>query len=77
MSDFLDLAAARASGELKGTVSSSIKVISGLEMSTRSGLEVVVLMSVGTSIYTILEHELVAVASSLAYKPSTSSRQTC
>ena len=47
MSDFLcDLAAARASGELKGTVSSS-KVISGLEMSNRSGLEVVVLMSVG------------------------------
>ena len=46
MSDFLDLAAARASGELKGTASSS-KVISGLEMSTRSGLEVVVLMSVG------------------------------
>ena len=36
MWDFLDLAAARASGELKGTV-----------MSTRLGLEVVVLMSAG------------------------------
>ena len=46
MRDFLDLAAARASGELKGTVSSR-KVISGPVMSTRSGLEVVVLMSAG------------------------------
>ena len=46
MRDFLDLAAARASGELKGTVSSR-KVTSGPAMSTWSGLEVVVLMSAG------------------------------
>ena len=46
MRDFLDLAAARASGELKGTVSST-KVTSGPVMSTRLGLEVVVLMSTG------------------------------
>ena len=46
MRDCLDLAAARASDELKGIVSSR-KVISGLEISTRSGLEVVVLMFVG------------------------------
>ena len=43
---FLELAAARASGKLKGTVSSR-KVTSGPVMSTRSGLEVVVLMSAG------------------------------
>ena len=46
MRDFFDLAAARASGELKGT-DSSRKVTSGSVMSTRSGLEVVVLMSAG------------------------------
>ena len=58
MRDFLDLAAARASGELKGTVSSR-KVISGPVMSTRSGLEVVVLMSAG----------IVASGESLAHFP--------
>ena len=46
MRDFLNLAAARASGELKGTVSSRM-AISGPVMSTRSGLVVVVLMSAG------------------------------
>ena len=43
---FLELAAARASGELKWTVSSR-KVTSGPVMSTRSGMEVVVLMFTG------------------------------
>ena len=46
MRDFLDLAAARASGKLKANVSSR-KVISGPVMSTRSGLEMMVLMSAG------------------------------
>ena len=57
MRDFLDLAAARASGELKGTVSSR-KVTSGPVM----GLEVVVLMSAG----------IVASGQSLAHFPGRS-----
>ena len=61
MRDFLDLAAARASGELKGTVSST-KVTSGPVMSTRLGLEVVVLMSAG----------IVASGESLAHFPGRS-----
>ena len=59
--DFLDLAAARASGELKGTVSYR-KVNSDPVMSTRSGLEVVVLMSA----------EIVAGGESLACFPGRS-----
>ena len=55
--------AARASDKLKATVSSS-KVISGLEMSTRSGLEVVVFMSIG----------ILAGRESLAYFPGKSAK---
>ena len=48
MRDFLDLAAARASSELKGTVSSR-RVISDLvlDITTTSGMEEVVLTSAG------------------------------